>query len=176
VKWTAEEDAILAETVRIHGVGNWSLAAHSLPLRNGKQCRERWINQLCPALSRDNWTPQEDAILTEKQRTCGNSWAQVAQSLPGRCANAVKNRWSWLIRHKACPDLPDEERMRQPPSIQPSEPKLPVKAEAPKSRIYEPAGFPPAEFPELMRLRFDNPDSRSQQNDRWRVFDDWIGF
>jgi hypothetical protein len=98
-KWTADEDDALRQSVGLHGLGNWSLISHDLPGRNGKQCRERWMNQLCPALNKDNWTPQEDAILLQYQRVYGNLWSRIAQFLPGRSPNATKNRWSWLSRH-----------------------------------------------------------------------------
>ena len=99
-KWTPEEDKLLIDSVNKHGMGNWSLVSQAVPGRTGKQCRERWINQLCPALNKDNWTPQEDAILIQQQRIHGNFWTKIAQFLPGRSSNNVKNRWSWLSRHR----------------------------------------------------------------------------
>jgi hypothetical protein len=57
------------------------------------------VNQLCPALSQDTWTLGEDQLLLLQQRSCGNSWAHIALSLPGRSPNAVKNRWVWLRKH-----------------------------------------------------------------------------
>ncbi|OHT08026.1 hypothetical protein TRFO_23652 [Tritrichomonas foetus] len=99
-KWTPEEDRLLMDSVNKHGMGNWSLVSQAVPGRTGKQCRERWINQLCPALNKDNWTPQEDAILIQQQRIHGNFWTKIAQFLPGRSSNNVKNRWSWLSRHR----------------------------------------------------------------------------
>ena len=99
-KWTAEEDQQLLESVRIHGTSNWPLIASALTGRTGKQCRERWLNQLKPDLIREDWTTQEDHILMQQQRIFGNSWSKIALSLPGRSANAIKNRWSWLNRHK----------------------------------------------------------------------------
>lgn len=104
-KWTPEEDQFLMESVNKHGMGNWSLVCQTVPGRSGKQCRERWINQLCPALNKDNWTPQEDAILIQQQRIHGNFWTKIAQFLPGRSANNVKNRWGWLSRHRILPNL-----------------------------------------------------------------------
>jgi hypothetical protein len=99
-KWTPEEDALLSDSVHEHGITNWTLVAHSIPGRSGKQCRERWMNQLCPSLNKENWTQQEDIILLQQQRIYGNVWSQVAHFLPGRSANAIKNRWGWLSRHR----------------------------------------------------------------------------
>lgn len=102
-KWTPEEDDMLRKSVSTNGMSNWSLIAESVPGRSGKQCRERWINQLCPNLNKDNWTAQEDAILVQQQMLQGNAWSKIAQFLPGRSSNNVKNRWSWLTRHRATP-------------------------------------------------------------------------
>jgi hypothetical protein len=98
-KWSIEEDELLKESVGTHGLANWTVVAQCIPGRNGKQCRERWMNQLCPALNKDTWTPQEDLVLIQQQHIYGNVWSHLAQYLPGRSANAVKNRWSWLSRH-----------------------------------------------------------------------------
>ena len=44
----------------------WTVIASNLPGRTGKQCRERWVNQLDPSIKRDqNWTEEEDRIIME---------------------------------------------------------------------------------------------------------------
>lgn len=98
-KWTPEEDKLLIDSVKKNGMSNWTLVAAEVYGRTGKQCRERWTNQLCPALNKDIWTPQEDEILIKQQRAHGNFWSKIARYLPGRSSNAIKNRWSWLSRH-----------------------------------------------------------------------------
>lgn len=104
-KWTAEEDNLLKMLVKKEGTNNWSLIAQSIPDRTGKQCRERWLNQLRPELTKNNWTPQEDAILIHQQQIHGNMWTKIAQFLPGRSPNNVKNRWSWISRHQTTASL-----------------------------------------------------------------------
>jgi hypothetical protein len=101
VKWTAEEDALLLHWIEIHGATRWTAIAGEMPGRSGKQCRERWTNRLDPSLNRDAWTAREDAVLVHQQKVCGNCWAKIASSLPHRSPNAIKNRWSWLSRHKS---------------------------------------------------------------------------
>lgn len=103
VKWTEQEDQMLIQSIEQVGTSNWSLVASYLPGRSGKQCRERWTNQLDPMLNRDNWTPHEDALLLYNQQIYGNCWSKIMQFLPGRSSNSVKNRWCWLTRHRSHP-------------------------------------------------------------------------
>jgi hypothetical protein len=98
IRWSPQEDQSLEAVVNRLGTTSWGAIAASLPGRTGKQCRERWTNQLSPNLSRDSWSSQEDALLILQQKICGNSWSKIAQSLPGRSSNSVKNRWCCLTK------------------------------------------------------------------------------
>lgn len=51
--WTPDEDHAIRELVMEHGAKRWSVIAKHLHGRTGKQCRERWINQLDPDISKD---------------------------------------------------------------------------------------------------------------------------
>jgi len=70
--WADEEDATVKLLVETHGTKCWSLIAASLTGRTGKQCRERWHNQLDPAIKKDHWTAEEDRTLLDAHRTLGN--------------------------------------------------------------------------------------------------------
>jgi Myb-like DNA-binding domain len=53
---------------------------------------------LSPDIKRDQWTPQEDLMLLEKQQAIGNQWALIAKDISGRTENQVKNRFNSLIK------------------------------------------------------------------------------
>ena len=83
------------------GAKKWSRIASALNSgRNSKQCRERWSNQINPALVRTRWTPEEDATIIRLQSELGNCWAAIAKQIPGRTDNMVKNRFNGSLKSR----------------------------------------------------------------------------
>jgi hypothetical protein len=97
-KWTADEDDQLRAAVALCGAESWNRVATFVPTRTGKQCRERWISQVAPAISKEGWLPEEDAVLIRAHSILGNRWTSITAQLPGRSPLSVKNRWHWLKR------------------------------------------------------------------------------
>ncbi|KAG8096217.1 hypothetical protein GUJ93_ZPchr0013g34701 [Zizania palustris] len=100
--WTVEEDLLLANYIAAHGEGRWNSLARSAGLkRTGKSCRLRWLNYLRPDLRRGNITPQEQLLILELHSRWGNRWSKIAQHLPGRTDNEIKNYWRTRVQKHA---------------------------------------------------------------------------
>lgn len=101
--WSQEEINRLLHSVRKHGLENinWADVAKDVPGRTGKQCREKWKNDLRPDISKEPWTLQEEYILALAHSKHGNRWADIAKFLPRRAENTIKNHWYATNRAKA---------------------------------------------------------------------------
>jgi hypothetical protein len=114
-QWNKREDGAISALVREHGTKQWSMVARLLGSeygiigRTGKQCRERyssllslrrWHNHLDPELNKDPLTPEEEQLIFEGQKECGNRWADISKRLPGRTDNFVKNYYYSTLRRQ----------------------------------------------------------------------------
>ncbi|CAA0824109.1 myb domain protein 112 [Striga hermonthica] len=100
--WTVEEDFTLINYISLHGEGRWNSLARSSGLkRTGKSCRLRWLNYLRPDVRRGNITLEEQLMILELHSRWGNRWSKIAQHLPGRTDNEIKNYWRTRVQKHA---------------------------------------------------------------------------
>ncbi|RWW48670.1 hypothetical protein BHE74_00045240 [Ensete ventricosum] len=69
--------------------------------RTGKSCRLRWLNYLRPDVRHGNITPEEQLLILELHCRWGNRWSKIAQHLPGRTDNEIKNYWRTKVQKHA---------------------------------------------------------------------------
>jgi len=70
----AKEDERLVQLVSCYGSKMWSFIVTQMKGRTGKQCRERYMNQLDPSIRRAPWTDEESRIIVEAQAKFGNRY------------------------------------------------------------------------------------------------------
>ena len=73
--WDREQDIQLLECISFYGPRSWELLAKRINGRSGKQCRERWKNQLNPLLKKGPWSVEENWILFIMYKANKNSWS-----------------------------------------------------------------------------------------------------
>lgn len=107
--WTIHQDNILIGAYITDSL-NFEELKRRLPGKTQEQCRQRWAFYKDQTGNKGTWTRHEDQILQVCQKEYGNRWKSIKTYLPGRSENAVKNRWTALVK-KATPG-PDSAEAR----------------------------------------------------------------
>uniref|UniRef100_A0A6N2K1G8 Uncharacterized protein n=1 Tax=Salix viminalis TaxID=40686 RepID=A0A6N2K1G8_SALVM len=99
--WTPDEDTKLIDYIERNGHENWKALPKLAGLnRCGKSCRLRWINYLRPDVKRGEFSEEEERVIVNLHSALGNKWSRIANHLPGRTDNEIKNFWNTHIRKK----------------------------------------------------------------------------
>ena len=123
--WVASEDDKLVG--KLVAGGNFEDAAELLPGRTVDAIRNRWhrlssngevpytVRPRVRHENRQQWTAEEDAKVADGVREFGPQWRKIADTIPGRTENAVRNRWQRELaprggvgRGVAPPAVPDD--------------------------------------------------------------------
>ena len=96
--FTQEEDIKLMKLVDLLGKDSWVLIAQAMGSKSPRQCRDRWLNYLNPKGATNSWTIEEDTLLAKLFSTYGPKWKKIAQLIPGRSINSIRNRWKLLLK------------------------------------------------------------------------------
>lgn len=78
----------------------WSLVADLLPGRLGKQCRERWLNHLDPAVKKTGWTSDEDEVIFHAQVIVGHVF--LKEQGPNKPILKTTTKTNRLDRYVVC--------------------------------------------------------------------------
>ncbi|CAD8062377.1 unnamed protein product [Paramecium primaurelia] len=106
--WTLEEDQALIQLYNQHP-NKWCDIAIELMkkcqtpyARQGKQCRDRWVNKLDPNIKKDPWTKEEELMLFQEVKKKGKRWAEISLQIfqLRRTENTIKNRYYNLIKQE----------------------------------------------------------------------------
>ncbi|CAD8171749.1 unnamed protein product [Paramecium pentaurelia] len=106
--WTLEEDKALIQLYNQYP-NKWCDIAIELMkkcqtpyARQGKQCRDRWVNKLDPNIKKDPWTKEEELMLFSEVKKKGKRWAEISLSIfqLRRTENTIKNRYYNLIKQE----------------------------------------------------------------------------
>jgi hypothetical protein len=63
-------------------------------------CRDK-AGRTRPHTKKGQWTEEEELVLAQQHRECGNKWAAISKFLPTRTDNDVKNHWNSTLRSKS---------------------------------------------------------------------------
>ncbi|KAL5077787.1 hypothetical protein RYX36_016771 [Vicia faba] len=86
--WMTEDD----------GSGSWNSVPKKTGIKRcGKSCRLRWSNNM---VDDKLFTSEEEDLIVKLHSAIGSRWSIIAQQLPGRTDNDVKNNWNTKLKKK----------------------------------------------------------------------------
>ena len=95
--WNESDDRLLVELVS-DSMSKWSEIALFFPGKHISTIKRRWESTLDPKIKKTPWTLEEDTVILTILAQKGPLWKEIAQALPGRPAEMVKNRYYGHIK------------------------------------------------------------------------------
>ncbi|CAK69959.1 unnamed protein product (macronuclear) [Paramecium tetraurelia] len=108
VSWTPAEDQVLIQLQQLHPNKWCEIAIEMMRIcktpyvRQGKQCRDRWVNKLDPNIVTLPWTKEEELKLFREIEKRGKRWAEISLKVfkLKRTENTIKNRYYNLLKQE----------------------------------------------------------------------------
>ncbi|CAD8168592.1 unnamed protein product [Paramecium pentaurelia] len=108
VGWTPAEDQVLIQLQQLHPNKWCEIAIEMMKIcktpyiRQGKQCRDRWVNKLDPNIVNLPWTKEEELKLFREIEKRGKRWAEISLKVfkLRRTENTIKNRYYNLLKQE----------------------------------------------------------------------------
>ena len=93
VRWSEQEDTLLRRAVYQWGEGAFGDISEQIfrGSRTDTQCKNRW-----KTVQVGKWAKEEDKIIVEEVHK-GTEWCEIAQRLPFRTGDQVKDRWTTVL-------------------------------------------------------------------------------
>ena len=97
--WSKEEDDLLVSLAQLHRK-NWTVIERHFPNKPPGTAQKRWETKHDPSTRRYQWTAEEDQVVLDLYRDRGACWKLMAERLPGRAAESIKNRFYRAIKKR----------------------------------------------------------------------------
>ena len=79
---------------------NWTVIERHFPNKPPGTAQKRWQTKHDPNNRRYQWTAEEDQVVLDLYRDHGACWKLMAERLPGRAAESIKNRFYRAIKKR----------------------------------------------------------------------------
>ena len=100
LKWTKEEDEILADCIEMYGLNSWNTVSANIKGTTPRQCKERYDFYLKHAINTGPYTLEEDLKLMKLVQELGNNWDKIKEYFQDkRTASSLKNHFRLITEN-----------------------------------------------------------------------------
>ncbi|EAX93197.1 Myb-like DNA-binding domain containing protein [Trichomonas vaginalis G3] len=113
-KFTEEEDRRLSKIISQLGTRDWEAISITMKTRSSRQCRDRWVNYICPSLTNEPYSPEEDSRLLDMYSKFGPRWSKISTHFRGRSPNGLRAHFKELMQQKEKTSLEEKTNEVEP--------------------------------------------------------------